>query len=354
VFAKTVFSVGASKKPLVNMVQLAQHTGLSIAAVSSVLNGRWKERRIAEDTVKRVQNAAKELGYVPNIFARQLSAHAPGTSQALLAIITAYEAPLTLVSAAASALHRKVEQQRRSSTRFTIAIEMFEAGKLKQLNGVLSNHRFSGAIIANTVEADDRFLAREEIPYPVVLINRSVGQLPSVIESPETGAAAARVLLEAGCRACAVLSPVVSTRATSGRAEDFVNTVKSLTGGSAPILTCAGRDEADGYAAMHAQLRRKREIDGLFAVNDTLAIGAYRAIQEAGLRVPEDIRVVGVGDHSASPYLNPPLTCVGSSEERLHEEAAELLLAQFLGERERALHRVLPLQIIRRGSTGGE
>jgi LacI family transcriptional regulator, galactose operon repressor len=336
----------------VNLIQLATHTGLSVATVSSVMNGLWKERRISAESVQRVRAAALELGYVPNIFARQLSMQAPGTSQAMLAVITSFAAPLTLVSHAALALHRAVRELDASNTRFTITIEMFEAGALDRLPGLLDHHRFSGAIIANTFEADDRFLETAQIPFPIVLINRRLPNFAAVVASPETGRIAAQMLLEAGRTHCALLTPALGTSSTTGRAAEFQAAVRTATGRSAVRITCAGRTEEDGYRAMRAHLKRHRETDGIFAANDMLAVGAYRAIYESGRTIPDDIHLIGVGDHSASPYLTPPLTCVGSSEELLHTEAAALLLALFTGHETGKPHRVLPAQIERRASTG--
>jgi LacI family transcriptional regulator len=336
----------------VNLRQLAEHTGHSIAAVSSVLNGHWKKRRISETTVNRIQAAARQLGYVPNIFAKRLSAHAPGTSQALLAVITAFEAPLPLVSRAAVALHRAVDQTQFRSTRFTITIEMFTAGRLRQLPGLLANHRFSGAIIANSNEADDRFLASAKIQCPVVLINRQIAGYAAVLESPETGVTAANILVRAGCRHCAVLTPAAGTSITADRATNFRRTIAAATGTTAGEIICGGRNESDGYKGMRAYLERHPKVDGIFAINDTLAIGAYLAINESGREIPGDLRVVGVGDHTASPYLLPPLTCVGSSEEKLHQEAADLLLELFTGAEAGAPQRTMPLQIVQRASTG--
>lgn len=336
----------------VNIMQLAEHTGLSIAAVSSVLNGRAKERRISDESVKKVQEAARELGYVPNIFARRLSSHSPGTAQALFAVITAFEAPLTLVSRAAMALHRAVESSAAKTTRFTLTIEMFDAGELRKLPGIVDSHRFSGAIIANTVEADDRFLAKARIPYPVVTINRALPNCAAVLESSDTGRAAADILLKAGCKHCAVLTPATGTSTTTGRMGGFHSAVETATDRAPIDVLAGGRAEEDGYQAMRTHLKKHPETDGLYAINDTLAIGAYHAIHESGRKIPRDIRVVGVGDHTASPHLTPPLTCVGASEEKLHAEAADLLLALFTGRETGAPHRIMPLQIVRRESTG--
>ena len=83
---------------------------------------------------------------------------------------------------------------------------------------------------------------------------------------------------------------------------------------------------------MRKHLRQRNRADGVFAVTDNLAIGGYHAVREAGLSIPNDLCFVGVGDSDASPYLEPPLTCVGSSEDALHSEAARLLLRAFSGD----------------------
>jgi len=324
--------------------------GFSHAAVSSVLNGRAVERRISDRTVQRVEAAARALGYVPNIAARRLRSHPTGTSQAVLAVITSFESPLLLVSRATTALQRMIEELGAGPTRFTLSIEMFHAGHLRELPGILSNDRFSGALIANTVEQDDLFLAENSIPFPVVLIGRRVPGYASVVENPATGQEAARILIDSGCRRLAVLMPALGTQTSQGRVRQFIATAAAA--GLPPVVEigCATRDEHSGYAAMAEHLRGGNPAEGIFTVNDTLAIGAMHAAREAGLSVPRDLCIVGVGDHDGSPYLAPPLTCAGSSEDLLHAEAARLLLRNFSGVPGDAVIE-LPLQTALRGST---
>lgn len=315
----------------VTIKEIAAKAGYSHAAVSSVLNGRAEERRISAKAIRKVEDAARNLGYVANIAARRLRAHESGTSQAVLAVITAFEAPLPLVSRAVCALQRCIEETGAAYTRFTVAIEMFRAGRLRELPGILSNDRFSGAIIANTIENDDHFLEHARIPFPVVLIGRIVPGYPSVLESADTGAAAARLLLEAGCRQCAMLTPALVTAANRARSEQFALAMKQA-GRPRPLdLKCSDRSERAGYEAMHAHLASGRPVNGIFAISDLLALGAYHAVQEAGLEIPRDICFVGVGDSESAPYLSPPLACVGSSESAMHAEAARLLLRCFTG-----------------------
>ncbi len=82
---------------------------------------------------------------------------------------------------------------------------------------------------------------------------------------------------------------------------------------------------------MRTFLGSGQRCDSLYAVSDALAMGAYRAIKEAGLRIPKDVAVIGVGDYDLAPFFDPPLSCVGVSHPRLATEASELLFKQLGG-----------------------
>ena len=87
----------SASKPAVTIYEIATHVGLSAAAVSSALSNRGVERRLSAETVRRIREAAAELGYVPNMAGRRLRAHKSATRQFDLAILTSFEAPLPLV-----------------------------------------------------------------------------------------------------------------------------------------------------------------------------------------------------------------------------------------------------------------
>jgi LacI family transcriptional regulator len=116
----------------------------------------------------------------------------------------------------------------------------------------------------------------------------------------------------------------------------------------------AGFMESDGYRAMKRLLEVTPRIDAVFAVNDPTAIGAMKAIWEAGLRVPDDIAIVGVGDIALSDLLRVPLTTVGWSRKDQGLNAAELLLKGLDGEEEEDSPRrvVIPPRLVVRESCG--
>ena len=110
--------------------------------------------------------------------------------------------------------------------------------------------------------------------------------------------------------------------------------------------------ESDGYRAMKRLLTVKPRIDAVFAANDPAAIGAMKAIWEAGLRVPDNIAIVGVGDIALGDLLRIPLTTVGWSRRDQGRHAAELLLNGLDLEDDPPQRIVIPPRLIVRESSG--
>jgi len=91
-------------------------------------------------------------------------------------------------------------------------------------------------------------------------------------------------------------------------------------------VTSVDFSPAAGAAALQGLLQPNPVIDGLFVATDTLAVGAYQAIKQAGLNIPRDIAVVGIGDHEFSDLFDPALTCVSPYNHAASEQALQLLL----------------------------
>jgi LacI family transcriptional regulator len=118
-------------------------------------------------------------------------------------------------------------------------------------------------------------------------------------------------------------------------------------------IIAGGFMENDGYQAMKRLLESRARIDGVFAANDPAAIGAMKAVWEAGLSVPDDIAIVGAGNVVHSDLLRVPLTTVSWSKEEMGRRAAELILDQMGPHPKGPFRRVIvPPELIVRGSSG--
>lgn len=334
----------------IGLKDIAAHVNVSTGSVSSVLKNLHLERRIPQATADKIRKAAAELGYLPNINARSLRNGAAMQSTMVLALITSFEAPLVLINHFAASLHRAAEQGA-GHLPFALMIEMFSAGKLENLPGLLSGDRFNAAIIFNTVTEDDQFLARNYLPYPVILVNRSIPGYSSVAEHPDTGIRAAEILVGSGRSNPAVLHGTPLTQSTQNRVYSFMRRVSKLLHRPATEIIGTSLSETGGYDAMRIFLEEGGKCDAIYAVSDALALGAYRAIKERGLSIPEDISVLGVGDYEIGPFFDPPLSSVGVSYPQIADEASHLLLERLQRGKPAPRQISLPLLEVLRSST---
>ena len=340
---------GENRPVTVHMI--AEHVGVSPAAVSTVLSNRHEERRLAPATVERIRQAVRELGYVPNVAARRLRAHDPEVRHMELGILTSFEAPLFLVSRTLRQVQQAVDARTSADRRFSVTIDMFHAGRLREMPGLLSASRFNGVIIANTLPVDDAFLKSTTLPYAVVVQGRRLPNYCCVLETPgEGGRQAAEILISRGAQQPAVITPSLLTETTADRTEAFCAAVRVATGREPARITAADFTPASGAAALSAHLHAHPRCDGLFAVTDTLALGAFYALKDAGRHVPADVAVVGVGDHEHADFFDPPLTCVGPVYDRVVAEIVTLLFNLMNRRRVRPTEVFVAPEIFRRAS----
>ncbi len=341
----------ASKRP-VTVHTIADHLGVSAAAVSTVLANRHEERRLAPETVERIRQAVRELGYVPNMAGRRLRVQPASTRQIDLAILTSFEAPLPLVGQALHALQQAVDAQANKHTRYAVAIEMFHAGRLREKPGLLDAHRYHGVMLTNTLPADDEFLAKTFLPYPAVVLGRRIPNYCCVLETPGfVGERSAAALLEAGCRRPAILHGRSLTQATAERVAAFRRTVEGKLGAAPIDIASEGLQPAAGAGALRAFFAGGGKCDGLFTVTDSLAVGAYHAIQQSGRKIPHDVAVVGVGDYELAEFFTPPLSTVAGANEAMVGEAVPLLFRLLRGEKIASSEVLVVPPVYLRGST---
>jgi LacI family transcriptional regulator len=313
------------KKKTVTLKDIAKVAAISPGAVSFVLNNTHEKHRISKPTVERVRKIARELGYIPNIAARNLRSTGPKQSTLVLAIITSSKSPLTLVSHIFEGLQRSIGNIE-PIRHYVTNIVTFEPGKLKEIPGILDGTFFNAAIITNTQKEDDEFLAITELPYPTVVIGRTIPGYSCFVPSLNAGKVAAKALLEAKVKNPALLFSSQLTQATENRVNQFIAEIENRLNIKPLLITDKLQDEKSAYKAVSAELEKGSTFDGLFAVHDSMATGAYLAFKEKGISIPKGVKIIGIGDSEIAPYLDPPLSCAGAEESRVYEKAAALML----------------------------
>lgn len=320
------------RKP-VTIYTVAKHVGVSPAAVSAVLSNRYRERGFSGATVERIRRGIRELGYMPNMEGRRLRTQKAGVQHLYLALLTSYEAPFFLTGMAMQVVQKMIDERTSANLKFYVSIELFHAGRLKEIHDLFESSRFHGVIVTNTVPEDDRFLAATVPPFFAVILGRSIPNYCCVLEEPtHAGRRAAQILTRAGHRKLAVLCPALLTQTTAARAEAFCAAVQGISGQQPLRVTSVDFSPAAAAAALRAVLQPSPVVDGVFVVTDSLAVGAYQAIKGAGAAIARDISVVGIGDHEFSGLFDPPLTCVSPFNYGAAEQAVRSLMALMTGE----------------------
>ena len=338
----------------VTVRDISAAAGFTIGTVSTVLNNRHVERRIPLETVEKIRATAARLGYLPDIGARRLRSATGLKHNIVIAFITSFEAPLGVVNHFVAALrHAAAAGPRGPQERsFSLMIEMFAAGRLHELPGLLTGDHFNAALIANTTPEDDQFLGRAHLPYPVVLINRSVPGYTCVVEDLTSGARSADVLIRAKRTRLAVLHGQPLTQITQARVDSFMAASARQLGRPAKVIVADTLSEAGAHEAMTRFFAAGGECDSVYAVTDSLALGAYHAIKRRKLGIPDDIAVIGVGDYETAPFFDPPLSSVGVSRSQFGEASSRLLLELLARPGDERVRVELPVQTVLRESTG--
>lgn len=341
------------RKNTVTLKDIAEKAGVSPGAVSFVLNNLHKERRISAVTVEKVRRIARELGYHPNIAARNLRLFGPDRNLFVLSIITSAESPLNLVSHTFSGLQKRLRNEGLDRT-YVTNISTFEPGLLTRVPGFLDGSFFNAAIITNTSKKDDEDLAKIELPYPAILIGREIHGHSSFTPSWDAGKVAAKALLASGARRPAILTQKDFNQSIERRFSAFMEEIAASTGRAPEIILARDPFESAAFEACSTALSSRFQespFDGLFAVHDSLAVGAYLAIKESGLQIREDVKVVGVGDSEIAPYLTPPLSTAGSEEDQVFEHMAELFMERLRDPDAKPKIVREPARFVARGST---
>jgi len=303
------------------MKQIAGELGVSITTVSKVLNNHDD---ISPATRARVLAKVEELGYRPNAVARSLTLRRthtlgiviPDLMHSFFVEIVAGIEPIASEKGYGLLLCSSGENP------------MKERSELQLLHG----RQVDGIVLASAPGSGNGELLEDLRSYGIglVMIDRDdYAGIPChrVLTDDElVGLLATEHLLASGRNAVAHLAG--PRMAHSRRREKGWKDALRAAGIKPPAewLAPAGFMENDGRRAMKRLLAVRPRIDAVFAANDPAAIGAMKAIWEAGLKVPDDIAVVGVGDIALGDLLRVPLTTVSWSRAEVGRQAAELLL----------------------------
>ncbi len=303
----------------VTIKEVAERAGVSVTTVSRVLNGR-DLHHIRQDTKARVLSAMKELNYVPVRAAQRLRKQ----KAQLMAIL------LPDISNPFFALLARGAESAAFNEGFSALICDSDHSEEKEASylDILMEEGVDGIIFVPVGQPDvgrvERLIQRGTT---IVLADRDIPGFP-IVEVDNEGASyeITRLVLERGYRSLAYLSgpQVVST--ARARLEGFLRALEE--DGLEPTAVVYGQFTYQSGYQHTLDLLRANQIDALVAGNDLMAMGAVRAAEELGLRVPQDIGVTGFDRIPWSEFFRPTLTTVEIPTFEIGVEAMKLVLAQ--------------------------
>lgn len=311
----------------ITIADVASAAGVSKTAVSFAFNN---PERLGHATLERVLGVAHDLGYAPHPAARALSTRRSGTIGVLIPqrLSTVFANPF--LSELIQGMGELCEEHD-----LTLLLVPPLDGSLE---GAIRQASVDG-FISLGLGPDDRALSvLDRIGIPTVLVDsEGSASYPSVNVDDQGGAhAAARHLLELGHRQLAIIvlpparSQLNSTPTAARRLAGYRAAIRD-SGAAEPQEVVAGISVAAGSRAFESLPKGKRRPTGVLAMSDMAAIGVVMAAQAAGLRVPEDLSVVGFDDVPASAWTSPPLTTVRQPIVEKGRLAASLLIRRMKG-----------------------
>jgi len=307
----------------VTMLDIARDLNVSVVTVSKVLRNLGK---ISASTRRRVLQRAQELNYQTNWIARSLVTRRTFTVGLLLPDFT-------------HPFFAEVAKSVAGSIRphgYHLIISYFEEDPALERNEVdsLVSRQVDGLIVASAQSPDrlELFEGIRKRKVPFVLIDRPIAGVPASfvgVDNEAIGKLATSHLIAQGCRRIAHLrGPALGIAAA--RLAGYRKALEKHSLTMPPNYIVEARyEDSSGYKAMRKLLKSHPLPDGVFCYNDPVAIGAIKAILEAGLNVPRDIAVVGAGNVHYSDLLAVPLSTVDQGTREIGTRAAELLLEQI-------------------------
>lgn len=316
----------------VNMRDVASVAGVSQRTVSNVVNDYVY---VSPATRQRVQQAIERLNYRPNISAQKLRNGRTGiVALAVPEIRAPYFAELA------------DHLQRYAAARgITLLIDQTGGTRERELL-VLDGYRSTlvDGLILNPLAITAHDLTQRPLDVPVVLLGESIdhsGYLHVSVDNVAAAEAATQHLIATGRRRIAAVGGHLTPGETGPdkrRLQGYIQAI-SATGlrlDTSLIFDTSIWNRAEGYAvaariADPAAGRPRTDIDALFCFNDSLALGALKALQDHGVRVPDDIAVIGWDDIEEAAYSTPTLTTIAPDKAQIAAQAVEGLLAAVAG-----------------------
>ncbi|MHC2995661.1 MAG: LacI family DNA-binding transcriptional regulator [Candidatus Atribacteria bacterium] len=323
----------------VTLRKVAERAGVSINTASRAINNKTD---INEETKKRVLKVAQELGYVRNATAVALRTKKTGT---LGVVIADNRNPFY-----AEVLNGMEMAAREKNYHIILANTQRDYKKEEEAINLLLAKRVDGLLITPVQDRDDDIKKLIESNIPFVIVGRDFENIEvDTVYNDEVkgGFLATEYLIKKGHKRIVLIDGFLYKSPARGRLEGYKKALKKYGIPMDDILVSVGDiDVKDGYERTRQLFENELDFAAIFAYNDMMAFGAMQAIKEKGLRIPEDIALVGYDDIPFSSLINPTLTTIRLKKQDLGLESVKLLLSRINGRHKKMKKIMLDIELI--------
>jgi LacI family transcriptional regulator len=328
---------------------IAKEAGVSVTTVSRVLNNRHD---VSDETKKKVQEIIAQLGYSPNSIARGLVLQRTYTIGLAIPDISNPFFPQVA----------KGVQSRAKELGYSVILfdTNNDANEEKEAIKLLKSKQVEGLIVSLSMDNAKELSDLEQEGFPVVQIDRVIPEchIPSVtIDNVASAYGATKYLIGLGHTRICHITGSFAFQTTRDRLRGYQLALQESNMDLTDVDTLEGDYTIEsGYRNMLSILTTKQNITAVFAANDLMALGCYQAAFESGVRIPQDISIIGHDDIELSQFVSPPLTTMSQPKYELGRAAAENLirlieLSQSEEDCKEVKDTVLETALVIRGST---
>lgn len=305
----------------ITIKDVASRAGVATMTVSRVLN---RSGYVSENVKSRVEQAVDELGYMPNQLARGLRSKKTGT---LALVVTDITNPFFTTMA------RGVEDAASDSSNLVLFCNTDENPQEEtRYMRLLIEKRVDGILLVPAEAGREALQIAKAQGVPVVVLDRAPQDASFDVVRCDCASGTARLaslLLASGHRRFAILAGHAGVSTTHERIAVFSQAVRSLSRENSVEVFYGDFTVASGYETALAALALDPRPTAIFAINNFISIGALAALRDRGVRVPEEIALVGFDDLPASMVISPFLTVVSQPAYQIGHQAVRMLFRRI-------------------------
>ena len=323
------------------MKDIAEKLGISKTTVWRAVNNNG---RISKETHKKVLKLVKELDYQPQFVLGKLRLERTKT----IGCIVTGEIYDPFVDAFYGKVLRSIETEASLKGYHLLFSTFTEENFNGALPSAVEKKQVRGLIVAGKIDKNFLFLLEDELPVVLVDYYIEGKEFDCVVNDNTDGAyKAVKYLIDLGHRRIGFINSTLESPSSKERLSGYKKALKEIgLNYSGKLVKESGSLVEGGYRAMEKMLKLSKVPTAVFAFNDTNALGAMKAIKENGLKIPDDISIVGFDDFDFAAHTEPPLTTVRDNKREMGKRAVRRLLEKIDDYDEKPQKIVLPVDLI--------